>query len=725
MRQKTKILISISVFSLLILAGIFTVLYYNSQSVFSSEKTFVQWTGKPVCGSSVCSWATNDRTYSSTATINLGSDNYKFVSSTQSTIKKAYCTSAPKNKVSLTTTYTDSSSCQHWNYTDQVRTEQCWCLFGQYRECNSNPGAGSSWSNWVDCSTWVKTNFVSDFGGVYYSTLDPNDNVNYGCYQELQVYKNNGLIDTLNSTLEFKTKTYFADGTTVNGVDRSKTGIVVESFQSSWFDNGNSCSAIQNQYTIVFPQNAYIINISTPNSSYIQGENITLNVNIVNNLAASQAELSIKYEVPTILGLSATKIDTKRISLVPGNNLVTYSIPTDKPVDMLKVTPTLSIFYPTSAITGLNYNFGSGSSVAVSSQSEFVLGTVSENEFSIQVTSLASYYQGQLNLTQQTLEQLQLSLNDKIAKVQQYEGNLKKQAELIDQLNLTAQDKAKIIDNLNLNIAQQANLINNLQANESEQAKIISELKVTTAQQADIINNMQLTVSQQAGIINDLNLSISQQADMINHLSLNLAEKIQLLNQLTANNQEQAQLISQMKLSFADQATIINQLDNKISDDATIIKNMYTQTSQQAELINNLNLKVSELSDLVKAMDLSLSQSQSLIQQLNNTNIEKGNIIAKLQLSLDDDAKLISSYSNNLTVQAELIAGLNLQLIDEQAIIGKLQKNIADQAQLLKEVQNVKSNKQTSYSNYILYSVIGIIVLIIIIAIIIAIRRRR
>lgn len=600
MKQEGKVILGI-----LLIVVLF---FYGSElfSVFQpSTQNFIQYTEVPICSGSVCSFFTSSQLASKTVEINTGKNIFRFESEVEDIVEKKVCKTlsqlcSASSIGSGVPTYVDSDGCQHWKFT--YRSIKNW---GYYRDPCGSPSSGADcYVGWdgSSCATgdryggyycgvcWGGTQVIEDYGGAYISTTNSEGLINRACYQKIKVYKNNQLIDTLysESTMGEDSGIYY------NEV--SDSGVRVD-MQSSWFET-SVCSAYQNAYELMFPSDALIIDVSSPKEEYLQGEPIEIEVNIVNNLNINtNGELIINYEVPTIFG-TKTKTVSQDIEINTGNNIFTYSIPTDEPLSVLRVKPKLIINYPTAEIDGVNYNF-KGEVVNIKSQSDFVIGSVEEEWSEIQVTSLAGYYQEQLELTEEELALLNISLQEKLLLLEQYSGDLDTQILLISQMELTLSEKIILVSTLTDKI------------------------------------------DEQIAITNALNLDIAAQNIMIQELTDNLAEKLIWLDQLQITTEEQGILLVEMRLNFADQAFILDNLNNTVQEDAIIIKNLNLNLQDTKNLLSELERTNDEMAELIISLNLNLDESAV--------------IIAGLKLSLSEEQELVSQLVSEIEEQNELL----------------------------------------------------------------------
>ena len=537
------------------------------------------------------------------------------------------------------------------------------------------------------------------------------------CYKRLNVYFNGNKIDSLYNWKDPEThwtpygesskleQSYTFDGILIDElINQFGVKVTLGGYMESGAYPFTECTFSKNIYTISYPDDSFNITIETPEEGYIQGEDVEVNVKVINNLdIKAKGNLEIRFAVPTIFG-ETTDTKTEEVVLNPGENIFSYIIPTGEPVRVLKVTPILSLELETGWISGLNANNEwyneypnclpcyrgdtTGSGVYIP------LGTFEGDITEIQIISEAESLREQLDLLQNDIVALQALLNEKAQLLNQLELTLQEQIEIIENYELLIDEKAYLISQLELNLNEQTQLILELTGISEEQAILIDALEISIIEQAQIINEMQLTVQQQSDIIEELDLTIQEQAQMINQLELNLQQKAILINQLTATNEEQAELIAQMALSFAEQADIIEALQALIGNDAEIILTLYDTIHEQAQLISELEYTNEQLAQLIIDMDLNLQEQAELILELELTIEAKGQIIASLELSLAEEAEIINQLELTISEQAELILELDLSLADERELVESLYDTIEEQQALIDELEQQREEPE-------------------------------
>lgn len=380
-------------------------------------------------------WDTYPRIASSLAEINLKNSNYKFESIVSNIIETKQClgsnfiapffdngTDGGKSDAQFCNSYgtasnikflyIDNDGCPHYsfNYLFPISSSMCpySCYNRIYQRCEGCNPEVKVWGSykWTSQGCWNpggdyygfmitpqwQEKSVSDWGGMTTITTNPDGTIRYGCNEKTNIYRNGNLIDTQYSTNP-QIKFYYDDGTFSSTLQENK-GMAVQAVmigQSWWYQTASTCYAYQNNYAIKFPTNSFIINVTSPKTSYIQGENILLNVEVINNIQEVFGKLEIDYEVPTIIG-TKTSSTSQDINIPIGKSTFQYTIPTNVPVATLRVKPKLIVQFKTSNLNGLNYPFESGNLVDIHSKDRFDLGTVEEDWKEIQIIPQQIYY---------------------------------------------------------------------------------------------------------------------------------------------------------------------------------------------------------------------------------------------------------------------------------------------------------------------------------------------
>jgi len=571
----------------------------------------------------------------------------------------------------ITETYIDGDNCQHWSYwikqggvlcdswSTGIKDQPCqWKLDNGYCEPQWTCGA----YNCAPCYFEPEL-FIEDFGGLTQTGTDE------GCFGNIKVYQDDLLIDELVYLNELTIKNY--------------EGIDAHFRQDSYYCpalSTNKC-VFKNAYFIRFPEDYLDITLSTPEQEYLEGEDIKIDLDILNNYNEVNGKLKIKYEVPTILG-TKERIDEYDIIINSGDNQFNYIIPTHLATESLIATPEIEIYFPTNEFSGANIIFD-GEQKPYTYQDEYFVGSFTGDQTNVRIKSEAESLREELDLVLDDIDALQALLNTKAELLNQLELTLQEQLDLINSYELLIEEKAYLVSQLELNLQEQANLISELTSISSEQAILINSLELSVSEQADLIFQMQLTVQSQADLIVQLDLNIQEQATIIDNLNLNLQQKIVLIGQLELTNQEQTDLISQMELSFSEQQEILDALNLIISDDAQQIIDLQLTVQESAEYINELELSNQQMAQLISQLDLTIQEQSEIISALEITVEEKGQIIAELRLSLSEEADLIDALDLTIEEQIELISKLELSVAEERELVSQLKITIEEQQAII------------------------------------------
>lgn len=248
----------------------------------------------------------------------------------------------------------------------------------------TNVGGG-----WGDCGT---------YGGGY---------ILGGCCTTTDVYKNNVLIDTIKQgytneygekvNTDFPTRVYCDEIPNMNNrqayilfgafdydncQDKGKIGIGV--YPKRWSSSVNSCNNRQNDYQIFLPNGTFSVETTSDKNAYIQGDVLFFNVKIDNKLADTKIKLKMNYLIPTIFG-NKEYSEEKEMFAKKGLNILNFSIATPKALDSLTITPELEIYYNTSYVKGVNFNYPEGLK-PIYYKDWFLLGNLKDAPFTLNVT---------------------------------------------------------------------------------------------------------------------------------------------------------------------------------------------------------------------------------------------------------------------------------------------------------------------------------------------------
>jgi len=265
------------------------------------------------------------------------------------TINTPYCLNEP-DKDNVNPTYIDSDSCQHWSYTERIITSGV-CSYRN--DCNgacSNIGLSYTGNNYgkpgqcnYDACDCYRTQAISDFGGISYTS-----ETTYGCFGKYSIYKNGNLLKAYDWTDE--QIFYEHDGFHASFNQNSKY----------WKGNGYSngwwkCLRLTSNYQYVIPENKLNIQMFRTDDVYFVGDEFKLNVMITNDWMSIKGNLSLLFEIPTLLGNKET-IKSQIIIIPLGESIHTFSFEVESAEEVVYVTPELLLFDDTYNFAGVNTN---------------------------------------------------------------------------------------------------------------------------------------------------------------------------------------------------------------------------------------------------------------------------------------------------------------------------------------------------------------------------------
>lgn len=193
----------------------------------------------------------------------------------------------------------------------------------------------------------------------------PESSVGGHCWQRVKVYKNNQLIETVkswgddnrawNTKDAFKGRDYrFYD----NSADPQSTYIQLKMDDLGEGQNQGRfygvCRIFLNEFKLKFSDDSFNINVSSPTQTFIQGTNVTVYVDIENNIRkAVKSNTEIIFSTGTIFGEVIKKYN-QELELNPGNNRISFTFPATRPEDRINAKVNVKVKYPGSYLQGLN-----------------------------------------------------------------------------------------------------------------------------------------------------------------------------------------------------------------------------------------------------------------------------------------------------------------------------------------------------------------------------------
>jgi hypothetical protein len=113
-------------------------------------------------------------------------------------------------------------------------------------------------------------------------------------------------------------------------------------------------------YDLNIKNDSIDMTITPLKTHYITGENVTVNVQITNNLAPFYAKLCIKGQINTIFGLNIKESCNEQIYLGKGKTNVTFVLPISQvPTQEIELIPSLELWLDKSKFTGVIFNYAS------------------------------------------------------------------------------------------------------------------------------------------------------------------------------------------------------------------------------------------------------------------------------------------------------------------------------------------------------------------------------
>jgi len=179
---------------------------------------------------------------------------------------------------------------------------------------------------------------------------------NAGCFQEIQVLKNGNKIDTIVSDdregkSAEKQKSFFEDETQDSFVSVS----MVENFYDGRGQFIQGCNYWKNEYNLKLPNDAFEFDISVPTQTFIEGEEVMVDVKVDNKLSEKVlADVSITFEAPTLFGF-AQKTLIQETELNPGVNNLIFTLKPETAEGTLEIIPSVKVSFLGSNFEGLNF----------------------------------------------------------------------------------------------------------------------------------------------------------------------------------------------------------------------------------------------------------------------------------------------------------------------------------------------------------------------------------
>lgn len=195
----------------------------------------------------------------------------------------------------------------------------------------------------------------------------PENSVGGYCWQRVGVKRDGVTINTLkswgddahawNTKDHFKSNDYvvYDDSSQDSGI-RLRMDDLGEGQQYGRF-NGD-CRIFVNTYQLFYDNETLDVNIDVPQQSVQPGENISVTVNIENNLNIPiTSNVTTEFSVGTFLGPTALT-STQTVTLNPGQNMLTYQVPAPAENEEIEVNVNAKLSLTGSQLQNLNNGQG-------------------------------------------------------------------------------------------------------------------------------------------------------------------------------------------------------------------------------------------------------------------------------------------------------------------------------------------------------------------------------
>ena len=203
---------------------------------------------------------------------------------------------------------------------------------------------------------------AGDFCGTHSDgTLMPS------CCTKLEVFKNDVLIETIYKGLthdrigdnsDFSSYTCYSDGTCNEGPNFKPDllSITITPLTLGWKNKYNVCQSIKNEFQLTFPNNSFELIIPNIEESYDKGENISLEIKVINNIGLSKANLKVNVLIDSIIGEVSKIYSLNNITLEEGITSIPLGIPSNFETKNIRITPEIEILYKIEGISGILFD---------------------------------------------------------------------------------------------------------------------------------------------------------------------------------------------------------------------------------------------------------------------------------------------------------------------------------------------------------------------------------
>ncbi len=331
-----------------------------------------------------------------------------------------------------------------------------------------------------------------------------------------------------------------------------------------------TCQRIQNSFSFIVPEEAFILNLDAPQAALLAGDKADVKVMVTNNfLDGITANLNVHYEVPTTIG-SAEKDEEYTVELIEGHNEFSYQIPTDMVTEKVIITAHIDVLLPGSYFSGVNgicYQQDNMDQRSLGSCQYVLLGSTAPETYEATIMkSIPSYC---IDAGIEDIVECNLYINDNIGDLL---TNIAGQEDKIKELSEIATINAQVIADMEANIETQVATIKALELNAAEKEQMIGEMREIIENSGEefefmlkSIDVLEIDNDELRRIINNYDSTLEDDAQLIGSLDLTNDELIELISGYKGNVEKEKALVEELKKDNADLITLLD--DYEPNDD--------------------------------------------------------------------------------------------------------------------------------------------------------------
>jgi hypothetical protein len=535
-----------------------------------------------------------------------------------------------------------------------------------------------------------------------------------GCWWTADIYNNGVLYQHLGRESSIYSYDTRASSSSIKLSDYT---LAIGSTQTQ---NNGACGVYAYVYYSIDSSKISINVLPLTNTIYTQTTTY-LTVQVNNSIPEiNRATLTLNYDIPTSVG-TFSKTISQNVSVALGLNNYQVLIPTEQITNIIKITPSMDLYFNDALFSGLTF------SVVSDSQG------VNYDVYSQAVNILAGHYDGETQtITIRDLTQEQLNLaNQNIANLSQ---------ELVNKQTILAQMQSQLaLDNITAN-----NLYNEIQARQQTIDSLAAQVNISE-QQINDLNNILLD---RQTIITSLSQKVSISEDKITQLNVVLQERQQTISDLSTQLQFSNDKITQLNSIIEERQQIINQLGQNLDLSQQEIAQLYDlinsgnvnaqqlaiqlgiKTTEAQDILNQVAAKDVEIQNLASNLQISQDKLNAITTQLESVNKDMFILSNQLQVSQDKLATITSELDITNKQLIDLGNTLKLSQSDLQSTVSQLtetNKALVDLSikykvsqdkinELTRELAN--TNKPIQNNDWITFVIIFIVIVLFIVFII-------